>query len=217
MASRTSALLAAAAVAALALSGCDAASDKSLVGGGKVIGQTVTVYSLLPNAGSGPSAAMVEGEKLALADAHGMAGALAVNFASLDAGGGDRTTAADAARSAISDGQIVAVIADATPAIVPLFNAAGILQVAPGGDLALTSDPNELPSGLDSAAPLGAAGSVPAGFDARFRASFGSAPTPPARTGYRAMQQVLRAIGAAGSRGGDRTRVIESYMAGRAG
>ena len=92
---------------------------------------------------------------MALSDAGGRAGALAVNFSSLDLGA-DETLQAQAARRAIADPAIIAAIVDANTVTVPLFNAAGLLQVAPGGDASLASDPNALPSGRRTVAELGA-------------------------------------------------------------
>ncbi len=124
-----------AALAALVLAGCGGSSEGGISGGGKVIGRTVTVYSLTSDP-AGANRDFVDGEKLALADAGGRAGALAVNFSSLDLGGADEKLQAQAARRAITDPQIIAAVVDATDVTVPLFNAAGILQVAPGGDAA---------------------------------------------------------------------------------
>ena len=73
---------------ALVLAGCGASNDEGISGGGKVIGRTVTVYSLTTDPG-GAGRDFVDAEKLALADAGGRAGALAVNFTSLDLGGAD--------------------------------------------------------------------------------------------------------------------------------
>ena len=70
----------------LAVAGCGASKDEGISGGGKVIGRTVTVYSLTTDPG-GTHRDFVDGEKLALSDAGGRAGALAVNFTSLDLGG----------------------------------------------------------------------------------------------------------------------------------
>ena len=115
----------------LALAGCGQ-SVGGIAGGGRVIGKTVTVYSVT-TAPADMNRDFVDGEKLALADAHGRAGTLAVNFTSLDLGT-DAEDAAVASRRAINDPQIIATIADATDVTVPLFNAAGILMVAPGGE-----------------------------------------------------------------------------------
>ena len=121
-----------AAVAAL-VAGCGQSKDEGISGGGKVIGRTVTVYSLTADPGAA-NRSFVDGEKLALSDAGGKAGDFAVNFTSLDLGT-DEDAQAEATRRAISDPQVIAAIADATRVTVPLLNAAGILQVAPSGDL----------------------------------------------------------------------------------
>jgi hypothetical protein len=196
-------------VAAL-LAGCGTSKDEGISGGGKVIGRTVTVYSIVPDP-SGAERDLVDGEKLALSEATGRAGALAVNFSSLDAGDGSDEAAAEAARRAINDPQIIAAIADATPVTVPLFNAAGILQVATGGNLALATDEHANPSGRPTLGPPQGE-HVPADFDARFKAAFNRDPAPIARDGYRAMRGIIRA-GAAANPGHDRTQVIASYQA----
>jgi hypothetical protein len=193
-------------LAALALAGC-ASKDEGISGGGKVIGRTVTVYSVMGDpAGAGRD--RVDGEKLALADAHGRAGGLSVNFSSLDAGDGSDAAAAEAVRRAINDPQIIAAVADATPVTVPLFNAAGILQVAPAGDIALAGDAHANPAGRRTLAPPESE-HVPGDFDDRFRASFGRPPEPTARDGYQAMRGILRAIALGGN---DRTQVIRAYI-----
>ena len=193
---------------ALLAAGCGTSKDEGISGGGKVIGRTVTVYSIMQDP-SGAARDLVDGEKLALSEANGRAGALAVNFSSLDAGDGSESDVAEAARRAINDPQIIAAIVDATDVTVPLFNAAGILQVAPGGDETLESDPNELPSGKPTVGAV--KGQLPADFDTRFKAAFGRAPTSTAEGGYRAMNGVLHAIAEAGAAGNDRTRVIRAY------
>jgi hypothetical protein len=194
-------------VAVLA-AGCGVSKDEGISGGGKVIGRTVTVYSIVPDP-SGTQRDLVDGEKLALSEANGRAGALAVNFSSLDAGDGSDEDAAEAARRAINDPQIIAAIADATPVTVPLFNAAGILQVAPGGDLALATDDHANPSGRPTLGPPQDE-HVPDDFDARFKAAFNRDPEPSARVGYRAMRGIIRAVAAANP-GNDRTKVIRAY------
>jgi len=196
-------------LAVLALAGCGGASSESgISGGGKVLGKTVTVYSLTSDPGT-TGRDFVDGEKLAISDAGGRAGELLVNFNSLDLGGDDRGDQGQAVRRAINDPQIIAAIVDATDVTVPLFNAAGILQVAPGGDETLESDPNELPSGKPTVGAV--KGQLPADFDTRFKAAFGRAPTSTAEGGYRAMNGVLHAIAEAGAAGNDRTRVIRAY------
>jgi hypothetical protein len=194
------------ALAAIA-AGCGS-KDEGISGGGNVIGGTVTVYSITPDA-SGTQRDLVDGEKLALADAHGRAGGLSVNFSSLDAGGSSDEAAAQVARRAISDPQIIAAVADATRVTVPLFNAAGILQVARAGDLALAHDEHANPSGRPTLARA-PGGDVPAGFDARFRAAFGRAPLPTAKEGYLSMRAIIAAVARANP-GNDRTRVIRAF------
>ena len=189
----------------LVLLGCGGTTEGGISGGGKIIGRTVTVYSLATDPAT-TKKDFVDGEKLALSDAGGRAGDLSVNFSSLDLGVDD-SDAAEAARRAINDPQIIAAIVDATPVTVPLFNAAGVLQVAPSGDV--TPPPELMPSGRATLAGL--QGDVPADFDSRFESAFGRAPGPGAEDGYRAMAGVLSAISTAGAAGTDRTRVIESY------
>jgi hypothetical protein len=194
------------ALVALALAGCGANADKEIAGGGQLGGRTLTVYSLTRDP-TGASRDEVDGQKLALAEAHGRVGRLIVNFAAFDLGA-TSASAATATQRAIEDPQIIAAVVDATPVTVPLLNAAGILQVAPGGDLGLGADPQATPSGRRTLAAV-AAGSVPPGFAARFQSEFGRAPSAQARTGYRAMRTILRAIARGGN---DRTQVIRAYL-----
>ena len=194
--------------ATLLLAGCGQTKDEGISGGGKVIGRTVTVYSLTNDPG-GVNRSFVDGEKLALSDAGGKAGDFAVNFSSLDLGT-DEDAQAETSRRAINDPQIIATIADATRVTVPLFNAAGILQVAPSGDPSLLDNPNELPSGKPTVGRL--EGDVPGDFATRYEAEFKRAPDQNAENGYRAMQAVIAAIKTAGAAGNDRTRVIDSYL-----
>ena len=147
----------------LVLLGCGGTTEGGISGGGKIIGRTVTVYSLATDPAS-TNKDFVDGEKLALSDAGGRAGDLSVNFSSLDLGADD-SDAAEAARRAINDPQIIAAIVDATPVTVPLFNAAGVLQVAPSGDV--TPPPELMPSGRATLAGL--QGDVPADFDVALR------------------------------------------------
>ena len=92
--------------------------------------------------------------------------------------------------------------------------AAGILQVAPGGDAGLVTDPQAEPSGRRTLAPLDKQ-AVPPDFAARYQAAFNRAPSRRARTGYAAMRSVLGAIARAGARGNDRSRVISAYFSPR--
>jgi hypothetical protein len=194
---------------ALLLAGCGTNADTEIAGGGQLGGRTLTVYSLTPDP-TGAWRDFVDGEKLALAHAHGRVGRLIVNFAALDLGA-TRASAATATQRAIEDPQIIAAVAVSTPVTVPLLNAAGILQASPGGDPRLARDPDLNPSGHRTAAGvLADLGSLP-GFDA-FQRTFGRAPTARARGGYDAMRQVLAAIRRAGRRGNDRTQVIRAYL-----
>jgi branched-chain amino acid transport system substrate-binding protein len=116
------------------LAGC---ADEGITRGGAVLSDTLTVYSLLPDPRSGAAADAVDGEKLALAQAGGRAGRFTINFSSLDEGaGGEPGQVADAARDVIGDTQVIAVIGGldtaGTRTSAPLFNEAGILQVALG-------------------------------------------------------------------------------------
>jgi len=128
-------LLATVALAAAGLAGCGSLEDVSR--GGRVIGTTLTVYSLLPQPGQGDARDIVDGEKLALLDAGGRVVPYTINFVSI-AEGETRGAAkgALALREAIADPQVMALIgpagSEAATATVPLFNAAGILEVTPG-------------------------------------------------------------------------------------
>ncbi|MBA2515126.1 MAG: hypothetical protein H0V26_12510 [Solirubrobacterales bacterium] len=126
-------------LAALAVTGCG--ETEGITGGGSIIGETLTVYSLLPTPDRGAARDVVDGERLALARARGRAGAFKVNFASLDSTRGETGdelagAVAGATRQAIADAQIVAALSDLDASTartsIPLFNAAGILHVSPG-------------------------------------------------------------------------------------
>src|SRR4051812_33001736 len=114
-------------VAAALVSGC---GNQGITRGGRVLSNTLTVYSLLPAPSSGAAADAVDGEKLALAQAGGRAGRFTINYASLDEGAtGQRAQVADAARTVIGDQQAIAVIGGldttGTRTSAPLFNEAG--------------------------------------------------------------------------------------------
>ena len=136
---RTLAAAAAVLAAGAGLAGCGS-TLQDISRGGKVIGDTLNVYSLLPEPGEGAGRDIVDAEKLALHDARGTAGPYAVNFISIDEGApGGRDGARESAvamREAIADPQVTAVIgpagSDTARAAVPLLNAAGILEVTPG-------------------------------------------------------------------------------------
>jgi branched-chain amino acid transport system substrate-binding protein len=129
------------AVAAL-LAGCGTKED--IRRGGTVLGETLTVYSSLPEPSRGAAHDIVDGEKLALAQAQGRAAAYKVNYSSLDEGAGDPAEAsarvAGVARQELLDTQTIAVIgsldSEAAMSSIPLLNAGGILQVSPGSGYA---------------------------------------------------------------------------------
>ena len=128
----------AAAAAAVALAGCG--ESEGITGGGAVIGETLTVTSLLPHPDAGYARDVVDGQRLELDRAGGRAGRFKVNFASIDETGdatGDELAGAvaDATRQAIADAQVIAVVGDLDAATartsVPLLDSAGILHVSP--------------------------------------------------------------------------------------
>jgi branched-chain amino acid transport system substrate-binding protein len=128
--------LALALAAAAILTGCGTGSG-SIEAGGEITGDTLTVYSLLPFTGPGAATTqdLVEGQKLALARSGARIGTRLVNFSSRDLGTGPEA-AAEAARSAMRDPAVIAVISDldsrTARVTVPLFNEAGVLQLSPG-------------------------------------------------------------------------------------
>jgi ABC-type branched-subunit amino acid transport system substrate-binding protein len=133
-------LLGAAIVAGLA--GCG--SDAPIAGGGRVVGDAVTVYVSVPEPGIGTGRDMIDAAKLAVSQAGGQAGGLDVNFAAVGEGsaGADAPPGlvADAAEQVVRDPQVMAVIgslrSQAAMTAIPLFNAAGILHVSPGAGYA---------------------------------------------------------------------------------
>jgi len=143
MSSLTSPRVLSAALCALALSGGLAACGS---GGGSTsvssstASNTLTVYSSLPFRGRGSAAGrgLVNGEKLALAQANGKVGPFNVRFASLDEaphGEAEPGTDADNARKAVEDRSTIAYLdggGDASSELsVPVLNEAGILEVSP--------------------------------------------------------------------------------------
>lgn len=114
-------------------------------------GNELTVYSSLPLQGveADVSAQIVDGEKLALAQAGGHVGRFTVAYVSLDdanpvTGHVDPGAAASNAETAARDPMTIAYLGDldspATAVSLPLINAAGILQVSPASPyIGLTS------------------------------------------------------------------------------
>jgi branched-chain amino acid transport system substrate-binding protein len=142
---RASRLVALAAVAVLA--GC---GDRSAIeGGGRIIGPNVTVYSSLPDPARGVGRDMVDAQKLAILQAHGRAGAVGINFFSVDEGapGADSPpkVAGVATEQVIRDPQVIAAVgaarSDTALTEVPLYNAAGVLLVSVGAGYPGFTDP----------------------------------------------------------------------------
>jgi branched-chain amino acid transport system substrate-binding protein len=117
----------------------------------ETVGNQLTVYSSLPL--QGPSASIsqeiVNGERLALAQAGGHIGPLKVGYVSLDdanpkTGALDPSATSTDAKTAAQDTTTIAYLgeygSEATAVSLPLINAAGILQVSPGSPyIGLTS------------------------------------------------------------------------------
>jgi branched-chain amino acid transport system substrate-binding protein len=130
-----------------------------------VIGETLTVASLMVLSGAQPTSAqdVVDGQKLALAQAGGRAGAYKVNFMSVDAGAADAAerpgAVAEASRQVLTDSQVIAVIgpldSGAVMTALPLLNAAGLLQVSPGGGYRGFTDPTATPGEPERFSPSG--------------------------------------------------------------
>jgi branched-chain amino acid transport system substrate-binding protein len=131
-------LLAPLLAAAVAAAGCG--SDAPTTGGGRVVGDSVTIYSSLPDPGRGAARDIVAAQKLALLQADGQAGGLDVNFVSVDEGSAGSDVppgaAANVAEEVIRDPQVIAVIgtlrSQTAMTTIPLYNAAGILHVGVG-------------------------------------------------------------------------------------
>jgi len=132
--------LAALAAAAIAVAGC---GGVGVSGASEATGNQLAVYSSLPL--QGPTAAesteVVNGERLALAQAGGRVGKFKVGLVSLDdanpqTGELDPEATSTNAKTAAQDTSTIAYLGElgsaATAVSLPLINAAGILQVSPG-------------------------------------------------------------------------------------
>jgi len=128
--SASAALLAAIALGACSTAGGEAAGDA-----------TLRVYVSLPLSGSGAAEGQdaADGAELALAEAGGEAGGVAVEAVVLDDAEGDRWSPVEAAanaREAISDSTAIAYLGElesgATRASLPITSEARLLQVSPG-------------------------------------------------------------------------------------
>ena len=145
------AAVAIAAVAAVAAVGCSSSSS-STAGTASATGNTVDIYSSLPMQGSSnvQTIPMVNGMKLALAQAGGKAGKFTVNFTALDdstaaAGKWDPSQTAANARKVAADPKAVYYIGEfnsgASEISIPILNQGGIPQVSPANTyVGLTTD-----------------------------------------------------------------------------
>jgi branched-chain amino acid transport system substrate-binding protein len=150
---RTTAIAGLAAIA-LAAAGCSSSgsSSTSAGGGSSSGGGTVDFYSSLPmqGASSAQTIPLVNGIKLALAQAHGKAGQWTVNYQVLDdstaaAGKWDPGQTAANARKVASDSKAVYYMGEfnsgASQVSIPIRNEAGIPQVSPANTyVGLTTD-----------------------------------------------------------------------------
>jgi branched-chain amino acid transport system substrate-binding protein len=131
--------LAALAATATVLAGCGGAG---LSGASEATGNQLAVYSSLPLQGpaAASSAEIVDGERLALAQAGGHVGKFKVGYVSLDdanpqSGKLDPEATSTNAKTAAQDTSTIAYLGEldsaATAVSLPLINAAGILQLSP--------------------------------------------------------------------------------------
>ena len=140
---RTPAIAALAAIA-LAVVGCSSSGSSSAGGGSSssASGNTVDIYSSLPLQGASTAQTnpMVNGMKLALAQAGGKAGQWTVNYQSLDdstaaAGKWDPGQTAANARKVATDPKAVYYMGEfnsgASEVSIPILNQAGLPQVSP--------------------------------------------------------------------------------------
>ena len=131
-----------AAVAALGAAGCSSSSSSSGSSATTAAGGTVDIYSSLPMQGSSNAQTipMVNGMKLALAEAHDKAGKFTVKYTELDdstaaAGKWDPGQTQANAREAATDPKAVYYIGEfnsgASEVSIPILNDAGLAQVSP--------------------------------------------------------------------------------------
>jgi branched-chain amino acid transport system substrate-binding protein len=170
---RTPAIAALAAAAALAVAGCSSSgSSSSSAGGGSsssASGNTVDIYSSLPlqGASTAQTTPMVNGMKLALAQANNKAGQWTVNYQSLDdstaaAGKWDPGQTAANARKVATDPKAVYYMGEfnsgASEVSIPILNQAGLPQVSPANTyvgLTLNVPPASLPGEPQKYYPTG--------------------------------------------------------------
>ncbi len=151
------------------LAACGSSSKSSSSGSGSSGGaNTIDIYSSLPMQGSSSAQTvpMVNGIKLALAQAHGKAGKFTVNYQVLDdstatAGKWDPTQTAANARKAAEDPKAVFYIGEfnsgASEISIPILNQAGIPQVSPANTYVglTTNEPGSAPGEPQKYYPTG--------------------------------------------------------------
>jgi branched-chain amino acid transport system substrate-binding protein len=146
----------AAVLLAFGAAACGSSNNKSSTSGGSA-GGTVDIYSSLPLQGASKdqTAAMVQGMKLALAQARNKAGTATVKYTSLDdstaqAGNWDPQQTASNARKAAQDKKAVAYIGEfnsgASVISVPILNQVGLAQISPANTYVglTTSEPGSV-------------------------------------------------------------------------
>jgi branched-chain amino acid transport system substrate-binding protein len=157
------------AVTAIAVAACGSSSSSSSSGAAKSSGaNTVDIYSSLPlqGASSAQSIPLVNGMKLALAQAGNKAGKFTVNYTSLDdstaaAGKWDPTQTAANARKAAADPQTVLYLGEfnsgASEISIPILNQAGIPQISPANTYVglTTNEPGSAPGEPQKYYPTG--------------------------------------------------------------
>jgi branched-chain amino acid transport system substrate-binding protein len=159
--------LAAVAIAAIAAVGCSSSTSLA-TGAASVSGNTVDIYSSLPMQGSSnvQTIPMVNGMKLALAQAGGKAGKFTVNFTALDdstaaAGKWDPSQTAANARKVAADPKAVYYVGEfnsgASEISIPILNQGGVPQVSPANTyVGLTTDlPGSAPGEPEKYYPTG--------------------------------------------------------------
>lgn len=150
-------------VAVTAIAGCGGSDDDTATA---PPGDELTVYTALPLHGPGAGRArdVLDGERLALAQAGGRAGGFSVELRPLDDGtpedGWQPGPTVDAARAAVEDPATIAYVGDldagATALSLPLTNEAGVLQVSPGTTYdGFTGGPGSIPGEPDKYRPSG--------------------------------------------------------------
>jgi branched-chain amino acid transport system substrate-binding protein len=173
---RRAAAVVVAAILVPAAAGCGSAKTAST----KITSDTLTIYTSLPLRGdrAGEGRAVLRGEKLALDEAGGRVGNLAIGLIALDdtktaSGRWDPNQVAENARQAVENPTTIAYIGDldsgASAVSIPITNETGILQVSPLSDYSGLTQPDDkgepakyYPSGLRTFARLVPAGAVEA-------------------------------------------------------